>query len=159
MASDGRGTPLTVDVTAGQAVELAIMDVCDTLLGKEPQDLVSRMQKMHSQEQKRLRKVKAMYPDPAASPGALSLPPVAHTGTFTDPHWGTIRITPEGDRLAATIGALPLLIGAGQKDEFRALVIDGDREFTAQYEIEGDRVTALVGATSEPEVGVRFERR
>jgi len=139
--------------------ELVILDVYDTLLGRQPLDLVPHMVKMRSHEQSKRREVQAKYRNPAVSAGALSLPPKEYTGTYTDPLWGTIRIELRGGRLQASIGDLPLLLGAGDRDAFRALVAYGDREFTGRFAIEDDKVTAIVGNTSDPDVEVHFEKQ
>lgn len=138
--------------------ELVVMDVHDTLLGNELQDLVPRMTKMMSDQARSQSKIRDTYkPNPAESAGKLSLAPAAYVGLYTHPRWGTVQVSLVENRLQASMGQLPMRLAAGETDELRILTADG-REFAGRFETKDGKAVAVILTFSDNYREIRFER-
>ncbi len=142
----------------GAVALLVTMEVFDRLLGIEGNPELLSMLKDNIEN--RLARVQAEAQAFGANPAegaGLSLAPRHYAGRYESSGWGTVEIKYRDGRLLGTAGALSLSFGSRGPDRF---VVDYgiSENDQGRFEIDGDRVTALVLDPSDYEGEIRFER-
>lgn len=133
--------------------QVVSIHLIDKLLGESHPDLLPRLlEEVH----KRLPELKERWAKKSApfADAELSLPRERYTGTYTNPHWGTLKVESENGLLRARLGSLARTAAPAGRDAF---TLPDDEDAAGRFVVEGDKVAA-VELTLDGEA-VRFERQ
>ncbi len=136
---------------------MATVNVLDRMLEIDPPfDMMSQIRPRHERFRQRRAEQAATTTRPVDTE-ALSLPTDAYVGEYHHEDFGTVRITQSDGRLLMQLGDMrPHLFATDDEDKFLAAFSGGVLE-GGRFEVEGDKVKALVARSGDEET--RFERR
>jgi len=139
--------------------DLAVMDVCDRLLGVQSEDLLPQMKEQAEQRRQRAEaREKSLLGSPVDA-SVLTLPPKAYVGEYESVEWGTAKIILEDDRLAGRWGDLAIRLARNGENQFLADSGSGDPD-KGRFELSADKVTAVVILVDEDSnLEARFTRK
>ena len=122
---------------------VAVTDVYDRLLDREPTDLLEKLkQRVATQAARQKERREKFGPNPGKTEGALSLPVQVYAGNYSNPQLGTIDLTMKNGELLARYGDLPTYVGSIGPDKIE-LGYEDDSPSPGKFIIKDGQVIAV----------------